>query len=283
MPGRGVIKHGDEENRMRIMMVLLLWMSMHVGSICAAAFDHQAWDNLLKEHVVSLKGGEESQVDYAGFKHDHGQLKAYLGRLSEVTQPEFDQWQKNEQLAFLINSYNAWTVELILSAWPNLESIRDLGSLFSSPWRKSFIPLLGDTRSLDNIEHDLIRGSGRYNDPRIHFAVNCASVGCPALRGEAYRGEALDTQLESQTERFLADRSRNRPGHGKLEVSSIFKWYRGDFEKGWKGFSSLPEFLVAYRMALGLSGSDADRVRSGEITIEFLEYDWALNSKREHP
>lgn len=118
--------------------------------------------------------------------------------MSRVDQLEFDQWSTRQQLAFLINAYNAWTVELILEKWPDIDSIKDLGGIFSSPWRKEFISLLGEKRSLDNIEHDLIRGSGRYQDPRIHFAVNCASIGCPALRAEAYTGAKINQQLDQQ-------------------------------------------------------------------------------------
>ena len=92
----------------------------------------------------------------------------------------------------MINAYNAWTVEFILTKYPDLDSIKDLGSFFNSPWDKEFIPLLGKTVSLNDIEHGLIRGSDRYNDPRIHFAVNCASIGCPALREEAYTGDKLN-------------------------------------------------------------------------------------------
>ena len=204
-------------------------------------------------------------------------LKSYLAGLSEVGQKEFDRWNKQEQLAFLINAYNAWTIELILTTYPNLESIKDLGSLFSSPWSKSFIPLLGKTRSLDDIEHGLIRGSGRYNDPRIHFAVNCASIGCPALRAEAYVSENLDQQLEEQIKVFLSDRSRNRINGGVLEFSSIFKWYREDFEKGWLGLDSLTELFVQHADNLGLSTSDVKRLQTGQIGIEFLDYDWRLN------
>ena len=139
---------------------------------------------------------------------------------------------------------------MILTKCPDLESIKDLGSFFQSPWGKSFIPLLGGTRSLDDIEHGLIRGSGRYKDPRVHFAANCASIGCPSLRAEAYVGDRLDEQLEDAARSFLRDRSRNRLDEGELKVSSIFKWYRNDFEKGWRGKHSLAQFLAGYADSL---------------------------------
>jgi len=121
-------------------------------SLAAATFDHSAWDTLLKTHVVEIDQGRATQVDYSGMARDRAALKTYLAATSAVTPAAFDAWTKDEQLAFLINAYNAWTVELILTAYPNLESIKDLGSLFQSPWKKRFIPLLGETRSLDDIE-----------------------------------------------------------------------------------------------------------------------------------
>lgn len=105
------------------------------------------------------------------------------------------------------------------------------------------MPLLGKTRSLDDIEHGLIRGNGKYNDPRIHFAVNCASIGCPALREEAYNATDLESQLQEQTVRFLSDMTRNIAQDNTLSVSSIFKWYGDDFEQGFKGANTLQQFL----------------------------------------
>ncbi|SHE87970.1 Protein of unknown function, DUF547 [Marinomonas polaris DSM 16579] len=264
------------------LLVLTLLSFVFVGLLSAQVsaangFDHSRWDSLLKQHVLPLNGGQASQVDYQGFADDKSQLKSYLASLSEVSSAEFDAWPKDEQLAFLINAYNAWTVALILTKWPDLDSIKDLGGFFSSPWSKSFIPLLGEPRSLDDIEHTMIRGSDRYQDLRIHFAVNCASIGCPALRNEAYTGKRLDTQLDEQTRLFLEDRSRNRIYKGNLELSSIFKWYRKDFEKGWQGYSSLEQFLVDHAADLTLNPEEIQKLKDKDMTISFLDYDWALN------
>lgn len=243
----------------------------------ATGFDHANWDTLLKEHIVTIQNDQATQVDYDGMMKDRAQLKRYLTTISNVTGATFDHWPKEEQLAFLINAYNAWTVELILTGYPGIESIKDLGSFFQSPWKKTFIPLLDETRSLDDIEHGLIRGSGRYFDPRIHFAVNCASIGCPGLRPEAYIATRLDEQLEEATRNFLSDRTRNRLEGDTLYVSSIFKWYREDFNKGWRGATSLAQFLGLYSEALDLNELSTRQLINGDINIEFLDYDWKLN------
>jgi hypothetical protein len=254
---------------------LLVLLTAHPAR--AAAFDHGPWKELLQSHVVELRGGQATQVDYAGIRRDGSQLARYLAATSAVSRAEFDRWPAPEQLAFLINAYNAWTVELIVRADPKIASIRDLGSLLQSPWKKRFIPLLGETRSLDEIEHELIRGSGRYREPRIHFAVNCASVGCPALRREPYVAARLDSQLEDATRQFIGDRTRNRVSGESLQVSSIFKWYREDFETGWRDARRLGAFLALYGAALGLDEAQRRRLVAGDMSISFLDYDWRLN------
>lgn len=264
---------------MRVLMLTVLLMMAPVTGV-EASFDHQIWDRLLGEHVQLINQGQASQVDYRGMAVDEEKLDQYLDALGAVSRASFAQWSQEEQLAFLINAYNAWTVKLILSKYPDLESIKDLGSLFRSPWKKQFIPLFGEQLSLDDIEHGLIRESGRYNEPRIHFAVNCASIGCPALANHAYAGAALDAQLERVTGLFLADRTRNRLVDGRLQVSSIFKWYREDFERGWQGVDSLPTFFFRYRQSLGLDRQQADAVVAGKVPITFFDYDWRLNDVR---
>ncbi|HMY41148.1 MAG TPA: DUF547 domain-containing protein, partial [Marinagarivorans sp.] len=155
--------------------------------------------------------------------------------------------------------------------------IKDLGSLLRSPWQQKRIQLWGASISLDDLEHGLIRNSGRYNDPRIHFAVNCASIGCPALRPEAYSAEQLEAQLEQQARLFLADRSRNRWDGKGLLLSSIFKWYGDDFAKGWRGAKSLSQFLALYGDALGLTPEQTSELSGERVRLEFLPYDWGLN------
>lgn len=257
--------------RLLPLIVSLAWLPM-----MASAFDHSIWSGLLAEHLVVKQAGSVSQVDYRGMSEDIGELDAYLSLLARVPEEEFSGWPEDVRLAFLINAYNAATVRLILTEYPDLDSIRDLGWLLRSPWKKKFVSLFGQQYSLDDIEHGMIRG--QFSDPRIHFAVNCASIGCPMLREEAYRGPELDRQLEEQTRRFLADRSRNRlSGSGTLALSPIFKWYREDFAGGWRGHQSLGAFLYDYRGALQLTPRQADALRDDRMAIEFLDYDWRLN------
>lgn len=258
-------------------ILIAVFLTIFTAAASAASFDQIAWDGLLKKHVVTLRQGQATQVNYAGMAADRGLLKKYLAATSAVSIATFDGWSKPEQLAFLINAYNAWTVELILTEYPSVESIKDLGSLLQSPWKKRFIPLLGETRSLDDVEHGFIRAEGRYQEPRIHFAVNCASIGCPALRAEAYTADRISVQLDEATRAFLSDTTRNRLEGDALMLSAIFKWYRGDFERGWGGFRSLEHFLVSYRQPLRLNDSDLSRLKSGDIEIDFLDYDWRLN------
>jgi hypothetical protein len=249
----------------------------------ALAFDqhHQAWTTLLKRHVAWQQGGHESRVSYAGFANDRPALTAYLESTAAVGGREFEAWNKAERLAFLINVYNARTVELILTRYPDLKSIRDIGSVFNSPWKQRFFTLLGKRSSLDDIEHGMIRAKGAYDDPRIHFAVNCASIGCPALRDEAYVADRLDEQLEDQLTRFLSDHSRNRfePQSRWLAVSRIFDWYGEDFARGNRGWKSLPAFFAAYAKLLSDDAAEQKRVRDMQAPIKFLEYDWALNGR----
>jgi hypothetical protein len=231
---------------------------------------------------VLLDGGNASAVRYEGFARDRAQLKAYLDSLSAVTRQEFEGWTRPQQLAFLINAYNAYTVEKILTRWPKLKSIRDFGSFIGNPWKDDFFNLLGRPMTLDGIEHDTIRAPGAYDDPRIHFAVNCASIGCPMLREEAYVAARLDAQLDEQTARFLSDRSRNRydPASAKLLVSKIFDWYGKDFSRGWKGTDSVPQFLARYADRLADAPGEGERIRAQQVPVAFLDYDWALNEAR---
>ena len=253
-------------------------------SPAATAFDHghAAWNQLLRQHVVVAPDGNSSAVRYAAMQRQRTALQAYLDTLAAVTPEAYAAWSRPQRLAFLINAYNAWTVELVLTRYPDLKSIKDLGSLFESPWKKKIVRLLGAQRHLDEIEHGMIRAPGAFDDPRIHVAVVCASVGCPMLRNEAFTAERLDVQLDDAMRRFLSDRSRNRfeAGSGRLAVSKIFDWYRKDFELGHRGIDSLQTLFAGHADRLADGASAQAEVRAGRYQLAFLDYDWSLNDAR---
>ena len=265
-------------------MRALLTTLMLAAASTAFALDHghKAWDELLKKHVRYLQNGNASRVDYAGLAKDRAQLKAVLDEYRKVSRAEFDGWTKPQQQAFLVNDYNALTVEKILTRYPDIKSIRDFGTVFGNPWKDKFFTLFGQPSYLDQIEHEILRKDGVYDEPRVHVAVVCASIGCPMLRNEAFTAERLDAQLEDAMRRFMSDRTRNRynPQAKRLEVSKIFDWYGKDFEKGHKGYASLKATLARYADVLADAPADRDVVRSQAAEVSFLDYDWALNDLR---
>jgi hypothetical protein len=196
---------------------------------------------------------------------------------------EFDGWTKPQQQAFLINAYNAFTVEKILARYPKIGSIRDFGSVFGNPWKDKFFTLFGQPSYLDQIEHEILRKEGVYDEPRVHVAVVCASIACPMLSRDAFTADKLDGQLEAGMRRFLADRSRNRfnPQTKKLEVSKIFDWYGKDFEKGHKGYGSVKATMARYADQLADKPEDRALVREQKADITFLDYDWSLNGVKQ--
>ena len=247
---------------------------------------HSRWSALLGKHVKEAPDGRSSRIDYQGFSADRTELHAYLNRLSAVNAADYARWSKAQQFAFLANAYNAFTIEKILTRYPDLKSIRDFGILFRNPWKDRFFNLLGKAQHLDGIEHDTLRAPGIFDDPRVHFAVNCASIGCPMLARRAFTADRLDAQLEDSMRRFLADRTRNRynPRTRKLELSKIFDWYASDFEQGgesflgYAGFSSVAEVGSRYADVLADTEFDRAALRAQKIEIRYLPYDWGLNS-----
>ena len=232
-----------------------------------ASFDHEhaAWSAILTRYVV------EGRVDYRGIL-ERGQpaLQDYLNTLESAASSEAT-WGRSERMAFWINAYNAYTVRLILDHYP-LRSIRAIGFLPLAAFRSRFIPLGANRRliSLNTIENEMLRA--QFRDARIHFTIVCASKSCPALRSEAYRASALDRQLQEAADAFLHDPSKNRwePESGTLRLSSIFTWFRSDFERDG---GTLNGFVQHY---LTLPG--ANRIGTAP-KLDFLPYDWALNGQ----
>lgn len=292
MSGNWATDHGlDVEGKyMTILRIKRLAVGMAAGCMlllagpAMAALDqgYSVFDALLKKHVAWNAAGVASSVSYKGFAADRAELKKVLDEFSAVSRAEYDTMKRDEKLAFLINSYNAFTIELILTKYPDLKSIRDLGSFVQSPWKRKFFKLLGEERNLDNVEHDMIRAPGAFDEPRIHMAVVCASIGCPALRPEAITSARLESQLEDSVRRFLRDSSRNRYSaqSGKLEVSKIFDWYKGDFEKGHKGITSREQFFGRYADLMTEDAAARQLIKDGKVAITHLEYDWQLNDRK---
>lgn len=228
----------------------------------AAPISHSQWDALLKSYV-----NEKGLVDYRGFQRDRESLNSYL-ELLRTSAPNKKTWTKDEQLAYWINAYNAFTIALILDHYP-VKSIKDIGSgplitFINSPWDIKFIEIGGKTYDLNNIEHGIIRKD--FDDPRIHFALVCAAKSCPELRNEAYTGDLLNKQLEEETIAFINNPERNKLSGKSAKLSKYFDWYKGDFEiKG----KSVKDFINIY----------STTKISRDTEIEFLEYNWELNEQ----
>jgi hypothetical protein len=259
-------------------LVFAAFLALVASPAAHAQFDHghAAWNTLLKKHVRWLPDNKQSRVDYDGLRAERAALKQVLDAYSAVPAAEYEGWTRPQQMAFLINAYNAYTIELVLQQYPDLKSIKDLGSLISSPWRKKFFVLLNEQHHLDWIEHDQLRG--RHPDWRVHAAVNCASIGCPALRNEAYIPAQLDAQLDDGMLRFMSDRTRNRARDGRLQVSPVFKWFREDFEKGDRGVWRVEDLFARYAAQLTDDPTEQAKVRAKTMSITWLDYDWSLNA-----
>lgn len=230
-----------------------------VSALSGKTLDNTLYAQLLNAHV------RDGVVDYQGFKADEKILDAYLDQMAAVNP---DKMSRNDQFAFYINAYNAWTIKLILTRYPDISSIKDIGSIFSSPWKKKISRINGDLLTLDEIEHEILRP--RFQDPRIHFAVNCASKGCPKLISHPYEAHTLDQQLDTVTREFINNPGRNYLEANTLYVSRIFKWFAEDFNH------DIVSFFIQYasddfRQALTAVGDD--------LNIRYLNYDWSLNGK----
>ncbi len=266
----------------QILTILSLWLLTSAAAWAQFDHSHAAWSALLKKHVVVIDSGKASQVRYAEIAKDRPALKTYLETLAKVSEADFKSWSKNQQLAFLINAYNAHMIEKILLRYPNIKSVWDYGKVFGNPFKDKFFKLFGREFALDTIEHDTIRAKGVYDDPRIHMAVNCASIGCPMLREEAFVADKLDAQLEDQVVRTLSDKTRNRYNatSNALEVSEIFKWYAVDFTSGLKGIKSREQFFAKYANLLTDNAEQQKIIRDGKAEIKHLDYDWGLNDAK---
>jgi hypothetical protein len=250
-------------------IAVTITLSFVIGTLGSAAssrtsaVNHEIWAELLGKYVTA------DGVNYTGFKKDEDRLDQYL-RVLENTDPE--KLPRNEQYAYYINTYNAWTIKLILSGYPGVQSIKDFGTILKSPWQKEWVRVNGDVITLDHVEHDILRP--RYKDPRVHFAINCSAASCPPLRPEPYLADKLDQQLDDSTRAFINKVSNYRLEGNTLYVSRIFKWFSDDFNEDALGFylqyaeGQLKEKLIRYK----------DRIQ-----VKYLHYDWSLNDIKADP
>ena len=269
-----ILSDGGEMKQKALLTSLLFLVGFLISSP-SFAFDHQhrIFDQLLQEAVV-IKGSQ-SRIKYGLIQKQPELLNQYVQQIEGVSKALYQEWSKDEQLAFLINAYNALTLKLILTQYPDLESIKDIGGFFSSPWKQKFFTLLGQKRHLDYIEHEKIRVD--FKEPRIHFALVCAAISCPPLKNEAFTAKRLDLQLDAAARNFLQDPQRNRfnPSKKQLELSSIFKWFKKDFVAV-KG--SVEAFVGPY---ITSDPSALQMILNQQVKLDFLDYDWSLNLAEE--
>ncbi len=215
--------------------------------------DVSPWQQLLQRYV-----GDNGVVDYKGLARDEDQLDHFLDKVSQGPPAKDDP----AQLAYWINAYNAFTIKAVLTFRPN-HSIREADQLWKlgqTVFDRPFFSIAGKPCSLNTIEHQVLR---IMQEPRIHFAINCASGSCPVLRPEAYEAHKLEGQLQEQAKRFLLDPNKNKIGDDQWALSPIFDWFADDFG----GPEGVQSFIQ------GTTG------KKGASEVRFLPYDWSLNKK----
>ncbi len=230
------------------------------AGITANPPSNQIWNELLHKYVTS-----QGLVNYKGIISEKAKFETYLTSLSNNAPAA--NWTAKEKEAYWINVYNAFTVKLIIDHYP-VKNIKDIGPsiqipFVNTPWQKEFFKIGGKSMKLDAVEHDILRK--QFNDPRVHFAIVCASMSCPKLRNESYEASTLDAQLDDQGRAFLSTKSKNLITPNKLQLSKYFTWYKKDFTKS----GSLIDFLNKY--APVKINKDAD--------ISYLDYNWNLNQQ----
>ena len=237
-------------------------------------FNYDDYAAVLKTYV-----NPRGLVNYKGLQANRQRLDRFSNALAAVTPSTYSSWSEKEQIAFLLNAYNAFTLQSIVDQNPLKKSIREIAGVWK--WRK--FKIAGQSKTLDNIEHKTLRVD--FNEPRIHFALVCAAMSCPPLHSEPYQGEKLDTQLDEQVRKFL-----NSP-HGlhidqkedRVYLSSIFKWYGKDWKPSYsaedKFTGNAKERAVLNFVSNYLSPQEREYLAQGDYKISYLDYDWSLNQQ----
>ena len=242
-----------------LLLTAFLTLSLLTPANAQEGFDqsHSEFSAVLQKYVSS------GSVDYKGLKSDPSGLKSYLAKTSAVSKKQFDTWSESNQLAFLINVYNAETLDLVRENYP-VTSIKEIAEDSGGPWEQPVVELWGEKITLNALEHEIIRKN--YAEPRIHFALVCAAKGCPVLINEPYVGEKLKSQLDNRTKNFLNDTQKNSvdPENKVVTLSPLFDWFSEDFVKE---SGSVTAFVNPY-MGGGITP---------DYKIEYTRYDWTLN------
>lgn len=233
-----------------------------------AVIDHSAWDRFLKTYVARGPGGVNRVAYGRVSESDKRALDGYVKRLQATA---IDAFNRNQQRAFWINLYNAATVKLILDHKPE-KSILDIdispGLFANGPWGKKLLNVMGEPLSLNDIEHRILRPIWR--DPRLHYALNCASVGCPDLQGTAFTGKNSEALLDAAAQAYVNHRRGTRIDGGRLIVSKIYGWFADDF-------GGNAEAVIAHLKRY--ADESLAKALEGRTTIDDYEYDWGLNGE----
>ena len=248
-----------------LLAVLLASLPTAGHTAAAAGFDqtHARYARVLRNFVTN------GLVDYARLKAAPDELDPYLNEVAAVRREDFAAWSRDDRLALLLNLYNARTLRLIIDHYP-LKSIRDIGVLPGAAWRQLVVRFGGQIMTLSHLENSVIRSE--YPEPRIHFALVCAALGCPTLRSEPYEGGRLGEQLDDQARRFLAEAEKNRfdAATDTLWLSPIFNWYKDDFTSSG---GSPADYVKPF-----LPKESAQRLgHSPQVRVRYTKYDWRLN------
>jgi hypothetical protein len=274
--------------RIQLLFLFLASLMLFTPNLTAQNFDHAVFDGLLQRYVVN------GRVDYQSLKADRASLTAYLKQLERVNTEDFQRWSKAEQMAFWINAYNAITIEGILRNYPiqwggllararfPQSSIRQISGF----WDTMFVRVMGRELTLNDIEHKILRQE--FGEPRIHFVIVCASVGCPILENRAFFAADLASRLDQATRNFIRDPEKvrlDRP-QNVLYLSPIFDWYAADFPASAGSRKNLSEYSQAETGIIEFvlkyfPETEQKSFLQNQPKIKYLDYDWSLNEQKQ--
>lgn len=271
----------------RMSLIFMSVFIIMIGKSFSNTFDHSLYDTFLQRFVSN------GFVDYNGMQKQRETLNKYLQSIKQVNPNEFENWSNNEQMVFWINAYNAITLEVILINYPiqwgslisrarfPKSSIRQINKV----WDTVYIKVMGKELTLNQIEHEILRK--KFHDPRIHFVIVCASIGCPKLESRAFYADGLEQRLEQAARNFISDSKQVRldKKENTFNISSIFEWFKEDFNasatahQNYKNYSKSERGIIEFIVSR-LSKEDQQFIFNNQPKIKYLKYDWTLNEKK---